>query len=95
MTGGCPITSYSIYLLDTDTQTYSEVDNSAVNNLPALRSHTIEFDSSVTGSSLTYYLMADNVIGSVQSQEFTYVLAAVPDQPQSVPELNKAETTKE
>lgn len=66
-------------MLDTVTQTFNEIDASSVNNLPALRSHTIEFDASLTGSTLTFYLTATNVIGTVQSQEFSFTLAAVPD----------------
>jgi hypothetical protein len=51
-------------MLETVTQAFNEVDASAVNNLPALRSHTIEFDASLTGSILTFFISATNVIGT-------------------------------
>jgi hypothetical protein len=65
-TGGCPITSYSIFQQDlVDPSQFAEVDPDQVNNLIALRSHTISYDPSYTGLALTYYISARNIAGEV------------------------------
>jgi hypothetical protein len=48
--GGCPIQSYHILKLNKASGLFEEIDKSLVNNLPALRSHTIIFSESETGS---------------------------------------------
>jgi hypothetical protein len=66
--GGCPILSYSIFFFESDV--YSEVDSGSVNNLPALRSYTLNFDSSKTGQLLMFYMSVSNIMGSTESPEF-------------------------
>lgn len=89
ITGGCPILSYSIYQQDlVDPSTYTEVDPLLVNNLIALRSHTLTYDSAETGTEFTYYISASNVLGAVESPTFSFTLAAVPDMPTDIPTLN-------
>jgi hypothetical protein len=74
--GGCPILSYSIFVFESDT--YSELDSESLNNLPALRSYTLNFDSSLTGQLIKFYMSVSNIMGSTESPEFEFTLAAVP-----------------
>jgi hypothetical protein len=77
-----------------DPTVYAKVDSSDVDNKIALRSHTISYEPaddsspSLTGTTFTYYMHAENILGSVISPEFSIVLADVPDQPTTVPQLN-------
>lgn len=61
--------------------------------MPALRSHTLVFSTTETGTTITFQMSASNIIGSVFTSEFSFVLAAVPDQPQTVPVLNLEQTS--
>jgi hypothetical protein len=89
-TGGCFITSYHIYRDDGNGGAFSLVDDSSVANLPAKREHTMTFLSSETGKTFKYYMTAVSSVGFVQSSTISYVLAAVPDKPSTVPKLNLA-----
>lgn len=71
---------------------FTEVDPSNVTNIPSLRSYTIDFDASKTSSTFRFYMEADNVVGSVTTEEISFVLAAKPDKPSNPPYLNLAET---
>lgn len=71
---------------------FTEVDPGNVTNIPSLRSYTIDFDSSNTSSTYRFYMAADNIVGSVSTEEISFVLAAKPDKPTNPPYLNLAET---
>jgi hypothetical protein len=59
-----------------------------VNDLIALRDHTLTFDELETGTAFTFYITANNILGAAASPSFTFTLAAVPDQPSTVPLVN-------
>jgi hypothetical protein len=63
--GGCPVRSYSIYRDDGNGGDFVSVDPAIINNLPALRQHTVTFDAADTAKNFRIYLQADNIIGSV------------------------------
>ncbi len=86
------MTSYSIFVDDGSTGPFTEVDPLLVNDIPALRSYTVNFDPLLTSKTFRIYLVAENVIGSVQSDIIKYTLAAVPDEPSNPPTLNLAQT---
>ena len=77
--GGCAITSYHIFMDDGNGGAFTEVDPLLVNNIPSLSQYTINFNSTQTSLTFRFYLVADNVIGSVQTSTVGFVLAAVPD----------------
>jgi hypothetical protein len=86
---GCPILSFSIFMDDGTGGSFSEVESSQVNNLPALRSHTItSFQNTDTSLTFRFYMTAVNEVGSITSGVVSFVLAKVPDQPPTVPTLN-------
>jgi len=87
ITGGCPITSYSIYK-ETTPGSYVSVDPELVNNLIELRKYTLTFPAEDIGKTFNFYVTAANELGSVASPIFSFTLAAVPDQPTTVPKLN-------
>ena len=86
--GGCPITSYAIWMDDGAGGAFSQVDSALVNNIPELREYVITFPVSDTSLPFRIYLEADNVIGSVNSATVTFVLAAVPSMPTTAPYVN-------
>jgi hypothetical protein len=59
ITGGCPITSYSIYKEITP-GSYVSVDPELVNNLIELRQHTLTFPAEDTGKTFNFYITAQN-----------------------------------
>lgn len=63
--GGCPITSFYLYADDGAGGSYSEIDASEVNDLPALRKHTVTFDAADTSKTFGFYLVAENAVGTV------------------------------
>jgi hypothetical protein len=86
--------SYSIWKINQATSLFEEVDGAEVNDKPALRQHTLTFDEADTGSTFTFKLRAStNEVDFTESLTFSFVLAAVPDQPPSVPQLNLEHTT--
>jgi hypothetical protein len=92
--GGCPITSYHIWMDNAGLGTYSQVDASLVNNIPSLRTYTISsFVSTDTSSTYNFYMVADNIVGSVTSSSVAFVLASTPLVPPTSPTLNLATTT--
>lgn len=90
--GGCPITSYAIWMDDGATGSFTEVDNADVANIPELRKYLITFATTDTMKTFRIYLVATNVIGSVQSDIVSYKLAAQPNKPADPPSLNLEET---
>jgi hypothetical protein len=90
--GGCPITSYAIYVDDGNGGAFTEKDATDVNNIPELREHVLNFDAADTSKTFRIYLEATNVIGSVQSDIVSYKLAAPPSKPADPPRLNLDET---
>lgn len=62
-------------------------------DLPALRSHTVTFAATETSKTFRFYLVAENDVGSVQSDPASFVLAAIPDKPTSQPVLNLEQTS--
>ena len=65
---------------DGDGGSFSPVDSAEVNDRPTLRSHEItSFTGDDTSKTFRFKLEAENVIGSVESKEVAFVLAAVPD----------------
>lgn len=90
--GGCPITSYSIWVENQLTSIFEQVDVAQVNNIPELREHTLTFSSADTSKTFRMYLQAENVIGSVQSDTVAYKLAAPPSKPTDPPRLDLAQT---
>lgn len=92
--GGCQITSYHIFMDDGAGGAYTEVSPATVNSIPSLRSYTIS-TFAITDTSKTYrfYMVSDNIVGSITSSVVSYVLAAVPDQPTTVPTLDLTGTT--
>ena len=68
---------------------FTEQDQSSVENLPALREHTItSFGAVDTSKTYQFYMRAENSVGLVQTDTVSYVLAAVPDKPTTVPLIN-------
>ena len=70
-----------------------EVDSAQINNLPALRSHTRTYTADDTSKTFRYYVTASNLVGTVQSETVSFVLAAVPEKPSGRPTLNLQYTT--
>jgi hypothetical protein len=92
--GGCPVRSYSIFMDDGAGGAFAEVDAASVNGVPTLRTHQVRsFAASATSSTFRFKLRATNLIGSADSAEVSYVLAAVPDAPMAGPSLNLAGTS--
>jgi len=56
--GGCPVRSYSIYRDDGNGGALVEFDASDVNNLPALRQHTLKFNAGDIAKIFRIYLIA-------------------------------------
>ena len=71
---------------------FSQIDSAQVNNIPSLRSHSITFSSTKTSSTYRFYMVAQNVIGSITTDTISFVLAATPDMPTIAPYLNLAGT---
>ena len=96
--GGCRVLSYSLFMDDGAGGVFSPLDPDEVNDKPTLREHVVTSftsDDAADDTSKTYRftLQASNVIGSVESREVAFVLAAVPDQPTSSPTLDLAATS--
>lgn len=92
--GGCQVLSYSVYMDDGAGGSFSELDPAAINNKPTLRTFVVStFTSSDTSKTYKFKIMASNLIGSVESPEVSFVLAAVPDKPTTAPTLNLAATS--
>jgi len=86
--GGCSIISYSIFKDDGNGGLFNEVDSTIVNNNPSLRSYPIAFLSADTKKTFRYFMEAKNVIGIIQTDIVSFVLAAVPSKPPTSPYLN-------
>ncbi len=90
--GGCPVRSFSIFKDDGAGGSFTEVDPTQVNNIPALRQYSVSFDAADTSKIFRFYITAINIIGSVQSDTVSYKLAAQPNKPTDPPRLNLDET---
>lgn len=73
--GGCPITSYHIYIYDT---AWLEIDALLVSNKPLLTQYDINMAAYTPGSRLTVKMGVENSIGLVQSDSVAFLLASVP-----------------
>ena len=91
--GGCPVSSFYLYADDGAGGPFAEIDSADVRDLPALRSHTLTFAGTETSKAFRFYLVAENAVGSVQSDPVSFVLAAVPDKPTTRPVLNLQQTS--
>ena len=68
-----------------DGQTYTEIDEDAINNKPFLRGHVVTQLSNL-GSVYLFKLVARNELGSSESLPKAIVLASPPDRPDNPPE---------
>ena len=83
--GGCPIITYELYRNDGLTGTTTTlVDDTAIRGKPYLSSYSVGGLIN-TGNSYKFKIMAYNEIGSVESEETSIVLAAVPAKPSAAP----------
>jgi hypothetical protein len=93
--GGCPITSYE--LTKDDGSGPAAAIDTIVDPLEfvggSYTQHTVDFLSGETSSSFKFQIAAYNKIGKTISAAVTYVLAAVPDAPETGPTCDKTETT--
>lgn len=92
--GGCSITSYHMQINDgAGGVVFTEQDAGTIANNPSLRTHTLSFTGADTSKSYVIYMQADNVVGTIDSNQVTFVLAAVPDAPSTAPTLDFTSTT--
>jgi len=92
--GGCPITSYSIFINDgAGGSTFTEIDAGVVNNNPSLREHTLTFTGADTSKEYKFYMTAENIIDTVTSETVAFTLAATPDKPSTSPTVVLSSTT--
>ena len=84
--GGCSILGFAIYLDDAD-GVFSEYDSANVRGKPFLSSYSIDMSAKTIGETYLIKLGAENVIGEVQSNTVSVLLASVPDTP-SIPTKN-------
>ena len=93
--GGCQVKSYYLYMNDGAGGTvYSEIDAATINDSPTLREHTISsFLVADTGKTYSLYMEAENIVGLIESEKVSIVLAAVPDKPTTSPSLVIASTS--
>ena len=93
--GGCQVLSYSLFMDDGASGSFTELDAASINNLPTLRTYEMSsFTSSDTSKTFGFKLRATNSIGWSESEEIFHVLAAVPDKPLTAPTLNLQGTGK-
>jgi hypothetical protein len=92
--GGCPIVSYQLFMDDGLGGAIVEIDAASVNNIPSLRSHAItSFVGGDISNTFRFYMIVNNVVGSVTSSIVSYVLADKPNKPISAPTINLVSTT--
>jgi hypothetical protein len=91
--GGCPITSYHIFMDDGNGGSFAEVSSTQVNGIPSLRSYTISFSSAQTSLTFRFYMAVDNSLGTYTTSIVSYILAAVPNQPPTAPTVDLTQTT--
>lgn len=81
-TGGCPITTYHLYLAGADEQDiFAEVERLSIINQPFLTSYAFDSSSLDVGSRYRVRVGAENHIGESLSDSVGFLLANIPSQP--------------
>ena len=91
--GGCTIKSYHIFMNDGDgLNNFHEVDAATVAGIPSLRTYQVLFTAADTSKTYKFYLITENIVGTVSTDVISFILAATPSQPPSPPTLNLGDT---
>ena len=85
--GGCNITGFQLYRDDGQAGLIStEVDAASIRDRPHLTQHSVVLDESLKGKQIRFQLKVINLEGSQFSSIAAFIIADVPDKPQTVPE---------
>jgi len=89
--GGCPVTSYHLYLRSIGEESWLEIDADQVNDRAYLRDYKIDMSSYSHGLNYQVKVSADNVVGSTESDTKVFLLADVPSKPAPPTRLSNGE----
>ena len=82
--GGCPITTYGLFMYNSVTTTFDEVDQASIQNKPYITSWTVT-GLTDEGTAHIFKLTVSNEIETIESDTISVILAAVPDKPSAAP----------
>jgi hypothetical protein len=89
LSGGCPVTSYTLLRDDGNGSNVNIViDPVAVAIRPDPYSYTVTLNSTMTGKFINVKVMANNSMGSTTSRAAGFVLADVPSKPFPAPSVD-------
>ena len=91
-TGGCPVLSYTLHMLDSGSGAWVPVDPGAIENKPYLNEYSVTGLTEL-GVAHQFYISVFNEIGQSDSATTSVKLAAVPDAPADPPAQDYAHTT--